>query len=103
MPSVQAQVYSRFSHDSVAVIGVNKSSSTTWLNTYSVQKAVTYPFIYDQTGLLFTLYEVGVEYGNTPPSYLIIDTNGIVRYRVDAHYNKIAEMAIKVRELLSPQ
>ena len=96
-------MYAAFSHDSLAVIGVNSSSSAGWLNTYSTQKAITFPFIYDQTGSLFNSYEVGATYGNIPPTFVIIDANGIVRYRIDAQYSRAAEMSAKVRELLASQ
>lgn len=101
MPSVQWQVYAAFSHDSVAVLGINKSASVAWLKSYSGQRGISYPFIYDTDGSLFNLYEVGASFGNIPPTFVIIDTKGIVRYRIDDTFNKAPEMAAKVRELLS--
>ena len=96
-------MYAAFSHDSVAVVGINKSASVAWLKSYSGQRAIGYPLIYDADGSLFNLYQVGETYGNTPPTFVIIDTKGIVRYRIDDTFNKAAEMAAKVRELLSSE
>ena len=94
-------MYGAFSHDSVAVLGINSSASVAWLRNYGSQKAISYPLIFDENNSIFTLYEVGGSFGNNPPTFIIIDTKGAIRYRIDDTFNKTPEMSAKIRELLS--
>jgi len=84
----------------VTVIGVNNTSSIAWLKNYRGQTAIAYPFVFDQKGDLFGLYQVGGSYGNLPPTYIIIDKSGIVKYRVDKEFNRFQEMKAVIDGLL---
>ena len=101
MPSIQWIIYAAFSPDRVAVVGVNNTSSVVWLKNYRGQTAISYPFVFDQQSDLFRLYQVGGSYGNLPPTYIIIDKNGIVKYRKDFEYNRFQEMKSVIEELLT--
>jgi peroxiredoxin len=89
-----------FTADQLTIIGINKSSSVSWLQMYRAQKGISYPCIYDAHGDIFKQYQVGPSYGNIPPSYFIIDTTGIVRYRIDNTLNRFNEMIGTIRGLL---
>lgn len=100
MPSIQWTLRVEFSEEDVAIIGINNTGSVNWLRAYTGQKAISYPFIFDGSGELFNLFEVGPAYGNIPPSYLIIDRNGIIQYRIDDTFYRTDEMKEKIEELL---
>ena len=85
----------------MTVIGVNNTSSVSWLKNYRGQAGISYPFVFDQQSDFFRLYQVGGSYGNVPPSYIIIDKSGIVKYRVDREYNRVQEMKTVIEGLLS--
>ena len=99
MPSIQWLVNVAFTPDQLTIIAVNNTSSVTWLRNYRAQTGISYLFVYDQTSNLNRLYEVGSTFGNNPPSYLIIDKGGIVRYRVDQKYNRFDEMKAMIEGL----
>ncbi|MBM3302819.1 MAG: hypothetical protein FJY85_23085, partial [Deltaproteobacteria bacterium] len=61
---------------------------------------ISFPLIYDDKSTMFSLYQVGSSFGNIPPTYVIIDTSGLVRYRIDDKFDRIEEMSNKIRELL---
>jgi peroxiredoxin len=88
------------SEEDVAIIGINNTSSANWLQVYAGQRAISYPFIFDGASDLFNLFEVGAAYRNVPPTYIIIDQNGIIQYRIDDTFYKIDEMKEKIEELL---
>jgi len=88
------------SPDSLVIAAVNNTSSVAWLNNYRGQTAITYPLIYDDSSTIFKAYQVGAEYGNAPPTYVIIDPNGIIQYRTDDKFNRTAEIIEKVRTVL---
>lgn len=81
-------------------MAVNYSSSVTWLKNYRGEKGISYSFVFDPQTDLFRLYQVGSSYGNYPPTYIIIDTAGVVRYRADNQYNRFQEMKTKIEGLL---
>lgn len=89
-----------FSRDSLSVLAVNNTSSVTWLDNYRRQRGISYSFTFDTNSALFNLYQVGASYGNYPPTYIIIDQNGIVRYRIDKEYNHFDEMKKTIQDLL---
>lgn len=101
LPSINRDVSRKISKDSLLVVGINQSSSINWLKTYSNIYGISYPFIFDINGDLFDSYQVGVPYGNIPPSYIIIDTKGIIKYRIDDTFNKSKEMYEKIESLLA--
>ena len=100
MPSFQWELRPEFSRDSLIIAAVNNTSSVSWLNNYRGQTGITYPLIYDSTSQIFRAYQVGSQFGNVPPTYVIIDTKGIVQYRTDDKFNRTAEITEKVRALL---
>lgn len=67
---------------------------------YSIGRGITYPFVFDEESSLFDSYQVGPQFGNTPPTYVIIDQQGIVQYRTDDRFNRYDEMKDKIEELL---
>jgi peroxiredoxin len=79
---------------------VNNTSSVSWLKSYRAQYGITFPLIFDQQSPLFNLYQVGGSFGNTPPTYVIIDTAGVVRYRFDAKFNRFEEIKSDIQGLL---
>jgi len=56
--------------------------------------------VYDADGSVHKLYEVGSSYGNIPPTYVIIDQQGVIRYRTDDTFNQTEAMGIFIRNLL---
>jgi len=100
LPSINRDISKKISEDSLLVVGINKSSSVSWLKTYSSMYGISYPFIFNQNGNLFNSYQVGSAYGNIPPTYIIIDTKGIVKYRTDDKFNRTNEMYEEIKSLL---
>jgi peroxiredoxin len=100
LPSIQWTIHAAFSPNQVSVVGVNYSSSVAWLKNYRGQKGISYPFVFDPQTDLFRLYQVGSPYGNIPPTYIIIDTAGVVKYRTDNQYNRFQEMKTTIEGLL---
>ncbi len=84
----------------MTVIGLNNTSSVAWLKNYRGQTAISYPFVFDQKGDLFGLYQVGGSFGNLPPTYIIVDKAGIVKYRIDKEYNRFQDMKSVIEGLL---
>ena len=82
------------------IAAINNTSSVSWLNNYRGQTAITYPLIYDDSSQVFKAYQVGSQYGNAPPTYIIIEPNGIIQYRVDDKFHRTAEIIEKVRAVL---
>jgi len=100
LPSLQWSLVTAFPPEKLAAIGVNNTASRSWLMTYRGQKGISFPFVLDDKSQLFNLYQVGASYGNIPPTYIIVDTTGIVRYRINDTFDKVEEMKGKIRELL---
>jgi hypothetical protein len=82
------------------MLAVNNTSSRNWLLGYQSSRGITYPFAYDSTSVLFNLYQVGSAYSNTPPTYIVIDQEGIVQYRTDDYKGHTEEIKMKIKELL---
>jgi peroxiredoxin len=82
------------------VIGVNNTSSTIWLVNYRNQRGISFPFIFDDKSKIFNQYEVGGAYGNNPPTYVLVDTKGIVKFRSDNKYKQTDSLAVKIQSLL---
>lgn len=76
----------------MTMLAVNNTSSVTWLKNYRGQYGISYPFVYDEKSELFNLYQVGGLYGNNPPTYVIIDKAGVVRFRSDNQFNRFEEI-----------
>ena len=74
------------------MLAVNNTASVVWLKNYRVQYGISYPFVYDQKSEIFNIYQVGGSYGNDPPTYVIIDKAGVVRFRLDKQYNRFDEL-----------
>lgn len=100
MPSVQWLIRTQVSNDSLKILAVNVTSSSVWLQNYANQRGITCSMVYDNQGVLTKDYEVGAAYGNTPPTFIIIDPQGIIRYRIDNQFNKAQEMLNTIRLLL---
>ncbi|MBP1655629.1 MAG: AhpC/TSA family [Bacteroidetes bacterium] len=100
MPSFQWELRPAVSPDSLVIAAINNTSSTSWLNTYRGSRGITYPLVYDSTSQIFQAYQVGTQYGNAPPTYIIIDTKGVIQYRVDDKFNRTSEIIAKVRDVL---
>ncbi len=100
MPSFQWELRPAVSVDSLVIAAINNTSSVSWLNTYRGQQGITYPLVYDSTSKVFQAYQVGPQYGNAPPTYIIIDPKGVIQYRTDDKFNRTAEIIEKVRSVL---
>ncbi len=83
------------------IAAINQSSSVNWLSNYASSKAIGYPFVYDNGGAVHKDYQVGAVYGNTPPTFIIVDQWGTIRYRIDDQFNKAAEMATFIQGLIT--
>jgi len=101
LPSVQWLIRTQISYDSLTILAVNASSSATWLKNYASEKGISYSLVYDGKGVLYQAYEVGATYGNTPPTFIIIDRQGIIRYRIDDQFNRESEMRDTIRQWLA--
>lgn len=101
MPSFQYVIYTKYDTTKFSLIAFENLSSTAWLKSYRPTKGITYPVVFDSTGGTFSTYKVGISFGNPPPSYLLIDKKGIVRYRTDAQYNVTGVIDTKISELLA--
>ncbi len=96
------QIWNIYSHDEVMVLAVNADASKSDLQAYLAGRGITFPCILDEDHSVFDSYQVGfTEYGNSPPTYLIIDRKGIVRYRTDNEFNTIGAMKQKIDEILN--
>ncbi len=96
MPAVHGLIWQHFPQDQVAVIAVNQTGSVNWLAEYAAQRGITFPFIYDEEGLLYALYEV-----SSSLAYVIIDQHGVVRYRYDGQYDRYNEIQNLIEDLLN--
>ena len=83
------------------IVGVNSSSSTSWLQIYKGQYGIAYPFVFDSRNDLLKLYQVGSAFDNFPQSYFIVDKNGIVRFRTDDKFGQEQILSQKVAALLT--
>jgi len=88
--------------DRFTVIGVNNTSSVLWLVNYSTMRGISFPFIFDDKSPIFNKYQVGGSYGNSPPTYVLIDTKGVVKFRSDNRFNLTDSLASMIRGLLPP-
>lgn len=100
MPFVYGLIWLSYSHDDISVIAIENLSSIEWLRNYVEGRGITYPFIFDEESDIFNTYQVGSQFGNTPPTFIIIDKEGIIRYRTDNEYDTIWDMKSKIEELL---
>jgi peroxiredoxin len=100
LPSLQWVVLPSFPSDILSIVGICNTATVTWLLNYRPQKGITYPMIQDASSVLFTKYRVGGIFGRKPPTYVIIDRAGVVRYRIDDQFNKFDEMIATIRTLL---
>jgi alkyl hydroperoxide reductase subunit AhpC len=71
-----------------------------WLINYRNLRGITYPLIFDDKSPIFKKYEVGGSFGNNPPTYVLIDTKGIVKFRSDNRFNLTDSLATMIRALL---
>lgn len=100
MPSVQWLIRAQIPKDSLTILAVNASSSSAWLQNYAGQMGIAYSLVYDVKGVLYKDYEVGTAYGNIPPTFIIIDRQGVIRYRIDDQFNRASEIRDTVRQWL---
>jgi len=100
LPSVQWVIRVSFTASQLTIAGINQSSSASWLTNYASQRGISYPFVYDSQGKMHKDYQVGTSYGNAPPTFIIIDQQGVVRYRIDDKFNKAEEMRAFIQNLL---
>jgi peroxiredoxin len=101
LPSFQRILSAAFPVDKLTIIGINSSSSKSWLLTYRGQYGISYPLVFDDQSKLFSAYQVGPTFGNIPPSYVLIDTKGVVRFRTDDKFDQTEAISKKVSELLA--
>jgi len=89
-----------FTANQLTVAGINQSSSASWLSNYASQRGISFPFVFDSQGKMHQDYQVGTSYGNAPPTFVIIDQQGVVRYRIDDKFNRADEMRELIQNLL---
>jgi peroxiredoxin len=100
LPSIEGIIWASYSSDDLAVIAINADASIAWLQNFIGEKGLTYPFIFDDGGAIFDLYQVGSVFGNAPPTYIIIDQDGVVQYRTDNEYDTFDDMVDTIDTLL---
>jgi peroxiredoxin len=103
LPSVQWVIHASFASEQLTVAAINQTSSVSWLDDYAKFNGIFYPFVFDGQGKMHKDYEVGPGYTTDPPTYIIIDQQGIVRYRTDGKpaLNKAEEMRNFIQGLIS--
>ncbi|MCP4724419.1 MAG: hypothetical protein GY863_05270, partial [bacterium] len=62
MPSLQSSIVSELDPADVIIVGLNHTTSKEWLINYSVQKSLTFPILYDASGI-YDEYQIGFGYG----------------------------------------
>jgi len=96
LPSINGLIYTQYSRNDLEMVTFNNDASVFDLQTYRASVGIHNPYVRDTDGSLFSVYEVLV-----PPSYFILDQQGIVRYRTDDIPNFDADaIKTKVDELV---
>ncbi len=97
------------------MLALNEDASVSWLSQYAPyvgplpggqnkQVAITYPMLFDSTGLTFAAYQTG---GNLLPSIFLIDQTGKIQLRFDvanepsAFEEHLDTIIAKIDELLA--
>ncbi len=62
---------------------------------------LTFPIVYVDNFSLFGMYNVGYEWGRIPPSWFVIDKEGVIQLRRDNAYDSVTIMYSKMNELLN--
>ena len=101
LPSIEGIIWNDFSPDDLAIIAFNADASISWLQNFVASRGLTYPFVFDEGGPVFNLYQIGSFFGNIPPTYIIIDQDGVVRYRTDNEYDTFDAMHEKIETLIN--
>jgi len=100
LPFVYGLVWLSYPQEDIAVIAIENLSSVNWLRNYAQGRGITYPFIFDENNDIFDSFQIGSEFGNTPPTFIIIDREGIIQYRTDNEFDTIWDIKSKIEELL---
>jgi peroxiredoxin len=100
LPSVQWLIPTQIPQDSLTIVAINASSSKAWLKNYAGERGISYPLVFDAQGKMYKDYEVGAAYGNTPPTFIIIDPQGVIRYRIDDQFGRALEMKEEIKRWL---
>lgn len=86
-PQAQTDIYDAHGDEQVEVWILNSDAGLTWLNNYRNDQDMHYdverinvPMMYPATQA-YSVCEVGEQYGNWEPVYMVIDKNGIIRDR----------------------
>ncbi|MCP4724001.1 MAG: hypothetical protein GY863_03140, partial [bacterium] len=69
----------------------NHTTSKEWLINYSVQKSLTFPILYDASGI-YDEYQIGFGYGNIMPNWLVVDRYGKIHTRYDGDLGIVAQI-----------
>jgi len=86
----------QYSRNDLEMVTFNNDASKFDLQTYKASMGIQNPYVQDTDGSIFSAYEVAL-----PPTYLILDQDGIVRYRTDEIPNfDVDAMKQKVEELI---
>jgi len=81
-------------------MGVNADAPLDWFTSYREQFSLTVPILHHAVGA-FNSYRLGAAFAAWPPSYVLIDKNGIIRHRTVGLYSTpIVEVADMIEELL---
>jgi peroxiredoxin len=101
LPSLTWDIRYEISEDLLFVCGLNNTTTKQWLQNLRSKTGVSFPLICDSESKVFNSYQVGAQFANDPPTYIIIDKKGIVRYRTDDVTKKINEMKKIIQELIA--
>ncbi len=99
MPSMQSSIVEEFEPNEVIVAGLNHTVSRDWLVNYSLQKSITFPILYD-AGSIHDEYQIGYDYGNMMPNWLLIGKDGKIKFRNDSGLGIVEDLKILISTLV---
>lgn|GEM_PF-2067208 len=102
MPSVQQSIWETLGQrDDVNVLCVMNRVDAAGLANYVQRKGLGYPFVHAEDDALFALYQVGYQWAKYPPSWFVIDKNGVIRQRLDNAYDQVESLKTLIETLLT--
>ncbi|MBN2415383.1 redoxin domain-containing protein [bacterium] len=100
MPSIQQQIWNELKNEDFSIVCFFNQTDLTTLKQYLGMNGITYTAVLDQASDYFNLYKAGIQHSTLPPVYLLIDREGIIRYRYESVFGAYAEIKTHIEELL---
>lgn len=101
MPSIQQQIWNELKNEDFTIVCFFNQTDLASLKQYLGMNGITYTTVLDQASEYFGLYKAGPQYYTYPPVYLIIDRDGIIRYRYESVFGAYTEIKQHIQELLN--